>query len=95
MTCKVRRPAPAYTFAGAFPAYDILAAYIAIYLCAYFPKYCHYPPVLGNEKFCFDDLIKTPMRDINEFLLEDVPPVYDVTQPSVLIPIEIYPHVTA
>lgn len=40
--------------------------------------------VLGNEKFCFDDLIKTPMRDINEFLLEDVPPVYDVTQPSVL-----------
>ncbi|WP_251210114.1 DNA cytosine methyltransferase [Acetatifactor aquisgranensis] len=40
--------------------------------------------VLGNEKFCFDDLIKTPMRDINEFLLEDAPPVYDVTQPSVL-----------
>ena len=39
---------------------------------------------LGNEKFCFDDLIKTPMRDINEFLLEDAPPVYDVTQPSVL-----------
>lgn len=40
--------------------------------------------VLGNEKFCFDDLIKTPMRDISEFLLPDAPPVYDVTQPSVL-----------
>lgn len=40
--------------------------------------------VLGNEKFYFDDLIKTPMRSINEFLLEDAPPVYDVTQPSVL-----------
>lgn len=23
--------------------------------------------VLGNEKFSFDDLIKTPMRDINDF----------------------------
>ena len=40
--------------------------------------------VLGNEKFSFDDLIKTPMRDINDFLLSDAPPVYDVTQPSVL-----------
>lgn len=40
--------------------------------------------VQGNEKFCFDDLIKTPMRDINDFLLPDAPPVYDVTQPSVL-----------
>lgn len=40
--------------------------------------------VLGNEKFSFDDLIKTPMRDINVFLLSDAPPVYDVTQPSVL-----------
>lgn len=40
--------------------------------------------VLGKEKFCFDDLIKTPMRDINDFLLPDAPPVYDVTQPSVL-----------
>lgn len=40
--------------------------------------------VLGNEKFCFDDLIKTPMRDIKSFLLPDAPPVYDVTQPSVL-----------
>lgn len=39
---------------------------------------------LGNEKFSFDDLIKTPMRDINDFLLPDAPPVYDVTQPSVL-----------
>lgn len=40
--------------------------------------------VLGNEKFIFDDLIKTPMRDIKEFLLDDAPAVYDVTQPSVL-----------
>lgn len=40
--------------------------------------------VLGKEKFSFDDLIKTPMKDINDFLLPDVPPVYDVTQPSVL-----------
>lgn len=40
--------------------------------------------VLGSEKFRFDDLIKTPMRDIKEFLLPDAPPVYDVTQPSVL-----------
>jgi DNA (cytosine-5)-methyltransferase 1 len=40
--------------------------------------------VQGKDKFNFDDLIKTPMRDINEFLLDDVPPVYDVTQPSVL-----------
>ena len=40
--------------------------------------------VLENEKFSFEDLIKTPMRDITDFLLSDVPPVYDVTQPSVL-----------
>jgi DNA (cytosine-5)-methyltransferase 1 len=40
--------------------------------------------VLGKEKFIFDDLIKTPMQDINKFLLQDAPPVYDVTQPSVL-----------
>ena len=39
--------------------------------------------MLGEEKFSFDDLIRTPMRNINEFLLEDAPPVYDVTQPSV------------
>lgn len=40
--------------------------------------------VLGKEQFSFDDLIKTPMKDINDFLLPDAPPVYDVTQPSVL-----------
>lgn len=40
--------------------------------------------VMGNQKFCFDDLIRTPMRNINEFLLDDAPAVYDVTQPSVL-----------
>lgn len=40
--------------------------------------------VLGAGEFSFDDLITMPMRDIGEFLLEDVPPVYDVTQPSVL-----------
>ena len=39
---------------------------------------------LGEKAFSFDDLIKTPMRDIKEFLLLDAPPVYDVTQPSVL-----------
>lgn len=39
--------------------------------------------ILGNEKFDFSDLIKTPMRDINEFLLPDAPEVYNVTQPSV------------
>ena len=41
--------------------------------------------VLGKEKFRFDDLIHTPMRNIDEFLEnnEDVPAVYDVTQPSV------------
>lgn len=40
--------------------------------------------VLEKEKFYFDDLIKTPMRDIKDFLLLDAPLVYDVTQPSVL-----------
>ena len=40
--------------------------------------------VLGDQQFSFDDLIKTPMRDIKDFLLPDAPPVYDVTQPSVL-----------
>lgn len=40
--------------------------------------------VIGNKKFDFDDLIKTPMRNINDFLLEDAPPQYNVTQPSVL-----------
>lgn len=40
--------------------------------------------VIGNKKFDFNDLIKTPMRNINDFLLEDAPPQYNVTQPSVL-----------
>ena len=40
--------------------------------------------VKGNEKFNFDDLITTPMKNIDKFLLEDAPEVYDVTQPSVL-----------
>lgn len=41
--------------------------------------------VLHGEQFDFKDLIKTPMRNISEFLLnnDDVPAVYDVTQPSV------------
>lgn len=41
--------------------------------------------VLNGEKFNFDDLIRTPMRDIREFLEDNdaVPEVYDVTQPSV------------
>lgn len=42
--------------------------------------------VLNGEKFEFDDLIRTPMRNLQEFLEDDasVPDVYDVTQPSVL-----------
>ena len=41
--------------------------------------------VLNGEPFDFADLIRTPMRDISEFLLDNdkVPEVYDVTQPSV------------
>ena len=39
--------------------------------------------ILGNECFEFGDLIRQPMRNISEFLQEDAPPVYDVTQPSV------------
>lgn len=40
---------------------------------------------LSGEKFDFDNLIRTPMRDINDFLEnnECVSNVYDVTQPSV------------
>lgn len=41
---------------------------------------------LGDEKFQFDDLIRTPMMDISQLLLDNkmVPSVYDVTQPSIL-----------
>lgn len=41
--------------------------------------------VLNGDKFGFDDLIRTPMREIDGFLLnnDEVPAVYDVTQPSV------------
>lgn len=39
---------------------------------------------LGSKKFDFDSLTKTPMMNINNFLLQDAPHVYDVTQPSVL-----------
>lgn len=40
---------------------------------------------LGGEKFDFGDLIRTPMKNIDGFLLDNdlVPPVYDVTQPSI------------
>lgn len=40
---------------------------------------------LNGKKFDFDSLIKTPMRDIDDFLEsnECVPNTYDVTQPSV------------
>lgn len=40
---------------------------------------------LEKEKFRFDDLVRTPMRNIREFLEcnEEVSKVYDVTQPSV------------
>ena len=42
--------------------------------------------VLNGKKFEFDDLIRTPMRNLQEFLENnsDVPEIYDVTQPSVL-----------
>lgn len=42
--------------------------------------------VLEKNKFEFDDLIRTPMRNIKDFLQDNeiVPKVYDVTQPSVL-----------
>lgn len=42
--------------------------------------------MLGKEKFIFDNLIKTPMRHIGEFLQDNrvVSAVYDVTQPSIL-----------
>jgi DNA (cytosine-5)-methyltransferase 1 len=45
--------------------------------------------ILGNETFDFDGLIRTEMRDINEFLIdwnafsEEEKRVYEVTQPSV------------
>lgn len=39
--------------------------------------------VLNGKPFNFDDLIKTPMRDISEFLETNVSEVYTVTQPSV------------
>ena len=40
---------------------------------------------LKGEKFNFDELIRTPMQDIGNFLEDNnsVPEVYDVTQPSV------------
>lgn len=40
----------------------------------------------GNEMFSFNDLLKTPMRDIKDFLIDNeyVSDAYDVTQPSVL-----------
>lgn len=40
--------------------------------------------ILGSQAFNFDDLKRTKMRNIEEFLEKDVPEVYDVTQPSVL-----------
>lgn len=41
--------------------------------------------VLNGDPFRFDDLVRTPMQDIGRYLEPngDVPPVYDVTQPSV------------
>lgn len=39
--------------------------------------------VLNGEPFNFDDLIKTEMRDISEYLEKDVSEAYTVTQPSV------------
>lgn len=39
---------------------------------------------LGQEVFNFDELIRTPMRNISEFLETNVPDYYQVTQPSML-----------
>lgn len=39
---------------------------------------------LAGEVFNFDELIRTPMRNISEFLETDVPDHYTVTQPSML-----------
>lgn len=41
--------------------------------------------VLDGQPFQFDDLIRTPMKNIHDFLLDNdsVPEVYNVTQPSV------------
>lgn len=40
---------------------------------------------IDGKEFAFDDLIRIPMRDISEFLIDNdsVSDVYDVTQPSV------------
>lgn len=40
--------------------------------------------ILNGDAFDFSDLIKRPMRKLDNFLLDEVPDVYDVTQPSVL-----------
>ena len=40
--------------------------------------------ILGNEIFNFDELIRTPMRDISEFLETEVEEHYTVTQPSMI-----------
>ena len=43
---------------------------------------------LGNEYFDFADLIHTPMKNIGEFLEDNVADYYTVTQPSMLSRIE-------
>lgn len=40
--------------------------------------------VLGNDTFSFNDLERTQMRHLSEYLESNVPDVYTVTQPSVL-----------
>ena len=47
---------------------------------------CFTVSVLSDDSFSFEDLIRQPMRNISEFLEpnDQVPEVYDVTQPSVL-----------
>lgn len=39
---------------------------------------------LKGKEFDFSDLIRTPMKNIHEFLEQKVDPVYEVTQPSIL-----------
>lgn len=40
--------------------------------------------ILGNEAFTFDDLIRTPMKPLTDYLESNVDVVYQVTQPSIL-----------
>lgn len=40
--------------------------------------------ILGGEQFDFSKLIRSPMKKLGDYLEDDVPEIYNVTQPSVL-----------